>query len=110
MKVSATRKTLLCLALLFISMYANAGIDYSRYDDAPVFFLGWGTSFKFAIGAAFLFGLSWILTENNKDENGNVDGGIGSVISLINIGMIICVICSYYLLLPLYLIYTLIKK
>lgn len=101
---------LLAVSLLLIT--ANnvyAGIDWSRYDDAPIFFFGWETSFYFAIAAVVLFGISWFLTGIFKGENGMVEGGADRVVGLLNVLMIICAICSYYLLLPLGMIYILIK-
>ena len=38
-----------------------------------------------------------------------VEGGAGRVVGLLNVLMIICAICSYYLLLSLGMIYILIK-
>ena len=73
MRVSTIGRTLFCLIFLHDSLNASAGIDWSRYDDGPVFFLGWETSFYFAIGAAILYGLSWLLSENNKDEKCRYD-------------------------------------
>ena len=110
MRVSTIGRTLFCLIFLHDSLSASAGIDWSRYDDGPVFFLGWETSFYFAIGAAILYGLSWLLSENNKDEKGNLNDDVGCLVSIINVAMIICAICSYYLLIPLLIIYTLIKS
>lgn len=85
-----------------------AGIDYSRYGDAPAFFLGWETSLYFAIAALILFFISYNLTNHYKDESGNINGG--GLLITINIAMIICAICSAYLLIPLALIYFLFKK
>ena len=110
MRVSTIGRTLFCLIFLHDSLNASAGIDWSRYDDGPVFFLGWETSFYFAIGAAILYGLSWLLSENDKDEKGNLNDDVGCIVGIINVAMIICVICSYYLLIPLLIIYTLIKS
>lgn len=110
MKSPIILKTLLSLIFLFIFLNTYAGIDYSKYGDGPDFFFGWETSFKFAIGAIVLFGLLRLITENNKDKNGNVEDGIGCIVIPISIAMIICVICSFYLFIPLLLIYTLTKN
>ena len=95
--------------LLIAANNVYAGIDYSKYDDGPTFFLGWEMSFNFAIAAVALFGISWFLTDCFKDEKGTVEGGVGCVVCLINVAMVICAICAYYLLLPLGMIYLLIK-
>ena len=110
MKCSSGWKVLIITFSIFASFKAHAGIDWSQYGDEPAFFLGWEKSFFFALGAIILFGLSWLLTECNKDKTGNVDEGVGCLLGFINVAMVICAICSFYLLLPLYLIYTLIKK
>lgn len=103
-------KYILCSFAVLTAFTANAGIDWSRYDDGPTFFLGWEASFYFAIGAVVLFGISWILTESNKDKNGSVEGGVGCLVGITNVAMIICAICSLYLLIPLFMVYTLIKS
>ena len=95
--------------LLQLTNVAYAGVDRTIYDDAPTFFLGWETSFFFAIAAIVLFGLSWILTDSFKGKDGTPDGGMGCVVGLINMAMIICAICSFYLLVPLGLVYYLLK-
>lgn len=33
--------------LLLLTNVAYAGVDWTRYDDAPTLFLGWETSFYF---------------------------------------------------------------
>ena len=43
--------------LLLLTNVAYAGVDWTRYDDAPTLFLGWETSFYFAIAAIVLLGL-----------------------------------------------------
>lgn len=100
----------LILFILGVGFSANsyAGIDYSRYGDAPAFFLGWETSLSFAIAALILFFISYNLTNHYKDGSGNINGG--GLLITINIAMIICAICSAYLLIPLALIYFLFKK
>lgn len=92
-----------------ISLNASAGINWSEYDDAPAFFLGWEASFYFAIGTIALFGLSWLLTKFYKDKNGCVEGGVGCFVGIVNTSMIICAICSCYLLIPLSIIYTILS-
>ena len=97
-------------SLLFTSITTvHAGIDYSRYGDVPTLFLGWETSFYFAVAAIVLFGLSWILTDSFKGKDGTPEVEMGCVVGLINLAMIICAICSFYLLIPLSIIYVLIK-
>lgn len=95
--------------LLIMANNVYAGIDYSRYDDGPTFFFGWETSFYCAIAAVVLFGISWFLTDCFKDEKGEVEGGVGCVVCLLNVAMVICAICAYYLLIPLGMLYILIK-
>ena len=109
MKILNVYKVLLSFLFLSISLGTYAGIDYSRYDDAPIFFLGWENSFFFAIGAIVLYGLSLLLSEWDKDNNGNVKDGLGCIIVMVNVAMLICAICSYYLLIPLFIIYALLK-
>ena len=87
-----------------------AGIDYSKNGNGPTLFLGWETSFYFAIATILLFGISWILTDSFKEKDGVSEGRMGYVVGLINIAMIICAICSFYLLIPLGIIYILIKS
>lgn len=70
--MSSFGKFALCGSVILTTFSANAGIDWSRYDDGPTFFLGWEVSFYFAIGTVVLFGISWFLTESNKDKNGSV--------------------------------------
>ena len=84
-------------------------VDWTRYDDAPTLFLGWETSFYFAIAAIVLLGLSWILTDRFKGKDGTPEGGMGCVVGLINSAMIICAICSFYLLVPIGIVYFLLK-
>ncbi|MBD5319874.1 MAG: hypothetical protein HDS07_03125 [Bacteroides sp.] len=108
MKNLPSRKLLLC-ALMFTTQLGHA-IDYSQYDDGPDFFFGWETSFYFAIATIVLFGISWILSENNKDKNGNVEGNLGCIVAWINVAMIICFLCSFYLMIPIGIIYALIKS
>ena len=83
--------------LLLLTNVAYAGVDWTRYDDAPTLFLGWETSFYFAIAAIVLLGLSWILTDRFKGKDGNPGGCMGCVVGLINSAMIRCSICSVYL-------------
>lgn len=108
--ISYHAKIAVSILLLLMSNVAYAGVDWTRYDDAPTFFLGWETSFYFAIAAIVLFGLSWILTDSFKGKYGTPDGGMGCVVGLINMAMIICAICSFYLLVPLGLVYFLLKS
>lgn len=84
---------------------AMAGIDWSKYGNEPALFLGWKKSLYFAIAALVLLGLSWIISESYKDKNGTVEGGAGCFLSIVNVAMIICAICSAYLLIPLAFIY-----
>lgn len=95
--------------LLLLTNVAYAGVDWTRYDDAPTLFLGWETSFYFAIAAIVLLGLSWILTDCFKGKDGIPEGGMGCVVGLINSAMIICAICSFYLLVPIGIVYFLLK-
>lgn len=95
--------------LLRLTNVAYAGVDWTRYDDAPTLFLGWETSFYFAIAAIVLLGLSWILTDRFKGKDGTPEGGMGCVVGLINSAMIICAICSFYLLVPIGIVYFLLK-
>lgn len=95
--------------LLLLTNVAYAGVDWTRYDDAPTLFLGWETSFYFAIAAIVLLGLSWILTDRFKGKDGTPEGGMGCVVGLINSAMIICAICSFYLLVPIGIVYFLLK-
>ena len=60
--------------LLLLTNVAYAGVDWTRYDDAPTLFLGWETSFYFAIAAIVLLGLSWILTDRFKGKDGTPEG------------------------------------
>lgn len=103
------QKIALILGFSFSHPNIHAGINWSNYNEGPEFFLGWETSFYFAIVTIMLFGLSWVITNNFKRENGSPEGYIGCFVGLINVAMIICAICSFYLLLPLGIIYTLIK-
>ena len=95
--------------LLLLTNVAYAGGDWTRYDDAPTLFLGWETSFYFAIAAIVLLGLSWILTDRFKGKDGTPEGGMGCIVGLINSAMIICAICSFYLLVPIGIVYFLLK-
>ena len=104
MKTENAWKALYCLVFLFTASSAQAGIDWSKDDGGPVFFLGWETSFYFAIAALVLFGLSWLFSSDNTDKK---EGGC--FIGILNVGMIICAICSYYLIVPLLIIYTIIQ-
>lgn len=104
MKKPILKLSILLLGFIF-PLHAKAGIDWSKYGDEPAFFLGWEKSFYFAIAALVLFGLSWIITQSYKDKNGTVDGGAGCFLSIVNVAMIICAICSAYLLIPLAFIY-----
>ena len=97
------------LGLLLLTNVAYAGVDWTRYDDAPTLFLGWETSFYFAIAAIVLLGLSWILTDRFKGKDGTPEGGMGCIVGLINSAMIICAICSFYLLVPIGIVYFLLK-
>lgn len=65
--------------------------------------------FYFAIAAIVLLGLSWILTDRFKGKDGTPEGGMGCVVGLINSAMIICAICSFYLLVPIGIVYFLLK-
>jgi hypothetical protein len=98
--------------LIFICLITSpniyARINYSNYGDAPEFFLGWETSLYFAIATVILFIISWILTEQYKDEHGNINGGC--LLGSINLVMVICAICSAYLIIPLLIIYVLSKR
>lgn len=98
------------LGFLFSLANASAGINWSKYDNGPEFFFGWEISFFFAIATIVLFGLSWILTDNFKGENGDIHGNLGCLIAIINVAMIICAICSFYLIVPLGMIYALLKR
>ena len=95
--------------LLLLTNVAYAGVDWTRYDDAPTLFLGWETSFYFAIAAIGLLGLSWKLTDRFKGKDGTPEGGMGCVVGLLNSAMIICAICSFYLLVPIGIVYFLLK-
>lgn len=53
-----------------------AGIDYSKNGNGPTIFLGWETSFYFAIATIVLFGISWILTDSFKGKDGTPEGGM----------------------------------
>ncbi len=108
MNISRILKTILSLIFLFTSSNAHAGINWSRYDDGPELFFGWEISFYFAIGAVVLFGLSWLLSDS-YNKNGKIDSDIGCFLTIINIAFIICAICSAYIILPLAIIYTIIK-
>lgn len=101
-------KCLLVCTFTTLSVDANAGINYSRYDDAPEFFFGWETSLYFAIAAIILFFISYNLTKHSTDEQGINHGDC--ILGWINVAMIICAICSAYLLIPLYIIYIIIKS
>ena len=96
----------LVIIVTTLSVKVYAGIDYSKYDD-PAFFLGWEKSLYFAITTVILFLISSNLSEHYKDEHGNFNGGC--ILITINFAMIICAICSAYLLIPLFMIYILIK-
>ena len=99
-------KYILIAASLLSSTNSYAGIDYSRYENVPPLFLGWETSFYFALASIILFLISSILTKRNTDEHGNVNGWY---LIPLNIAMIICAICSAYLLFPLAIIYILFR-
>lgn len=107
MKRSLT-KHLLLFVFIVTSIDAYAGIDYSRYGDGPTFFLGWEKSIYFGIATFILFGISWVLSEHYKDEHGNINGGC--LLISINIAMIICAICSFYVLIPLGIIWIFLKS
>lgn len=53
--------------------------------------------------------LSYLITEVTKNEDGKTEGTAGCIVGILNIGMIICGICSFYLLVPLAIIYLLFK-
>lgn len=103
------KKILLILYTLASTLPVFAGIDYSRYGDAPAFFFGWQTSFFFAIGAIVLFFISSAISKESTNSNGEIDKN-GCLLCVINIAMIICGICSYYLLLPLGILYIILRK
>ena len=103
-------KIITFFVLLFFTRTAYAGIDWSRYGDGPDFFLGWETSFFFAIATIALFGLSWVLTDSFKGKDGTPEGGMGCFVSILNVAMIICAICSFYLLIPLGILYIIIRE
>lgn len=102
---SSSFKLIAVYTFIKFTLNAYAGIDWSRYGDAPAFFLGWEKSLYFAIAALVLFGVSWIITDLFKDKNGSVEGGPGCFLSIVNVAMIICAFCSAYLLIPLAIIY-----
>ena len=106
--MKSIKKYLFVTIFTISSIDAFAGIDYSRYGDGPAFFLGWETSLYFAIAAVILFFISYNLSEYYKDEHGNINGGC--LLISINVAMIICAICSAYLLIPLSIIYITIKN
>lgn len=98
------------IPLLLSSITAYAGIDWSRYDDGPVLFFGWETSLYFAIAAVILFGVSGFLSNLFRNDQGSIEGGgVGCFICIINIAMIICAICSFYLLIPLVMIFIFLR-
>lgn len=101
-------KHLLLFIFIVTSIDAYAGIDYSQYGDGPIFFLGWEKSIYFGIAAFILFGISWVLSEHYKDEHGNINGGC--LLISINVAMIICAICSFYVLIPLGIIWIFLKS
>ena len=93
-----------------LSSITAAGIDYTKYDDGPIVFFGWKNSVYFAVAAGILFGISGAITTLAKDDQGRVEGGtLGCLLYIINLAMIICVVCSAYLLIPLGLIYLLLR-
>ena len=104
MKSKTAKKVLLTLIFLFTFLNAQAGIDWSKHDGGPTFFLGWETTFYFAIATLILFGLSWLLSENKTDNE-----EAGCLIGILNTAAIICAICSYYLIIPLFILYTIIQ-
>lgn len=98
------------IGLLMFVNNSYAGIDWSRYGDGPDFFLGWETSFYFAIATFSLLGLSYFLVEKYKGKDGGTpEGSMGCFISILNVAMIICAICSFYLLIPLAILYMFFK-
>ena len=92
------RKVLsLLLFLLFSLVPANAGIDWSRYDDGPEFFIGWKASFFCAIAAIVLFYILSACSKKSSDPDN--ESKIGGCLSLIlTIAMVVCGVLSYYLL------------
>lgn len=107
---SNIHKIIALFILFFSTQSIYAGIDWSRYGDGPDFFLGWETSFFFAIATIVLFGLSWLLTDSFKGKDGTAEGGIGCFVSILNVAMIICAVCSFYLLIPLGILYVLTRE